>query len=68
MATDAAAGKGGLSAEFWAIIGIGVMLAAPRYPTATEVLRQDCSLRALRRRSCKSRHMTFEQGRSFTRR
>ena len=28
MATDAVAGKSGLSAEFWAIIGVGVMLAA----------------------------------------
>ena len=28
MATDMAAGKGGLNAEFWAIIGGGVMLAA----------------------------------------
>ena len=28
MATGTAAGKNGLSAEFWAIIGVGVMLAA----------------------------------------
>ena len=28
MATDAVARKSGLSAEFWAIIGVGVMLAA----------------------------------------
>lgn len=28
MTTGTAAGKSGLSAEFWAIIGVGVMLAA----------------------------------------
>ena len=28
MAANTAAGKSGLSAEFWAIIGVGVMLAA----------------------------------------